>query len=243
MRHYGRKKMCQYLVKWKGDPDSNNEWVNHKDMNAPEAINEYKRTRGDKRRLCSLTIAPNMLMSSSPISVSSNSPTHLEILDALVTASANNLTEARAAFPMPEPGCISPNSLDSAPLNLTPTTAVHSAHMEANSPPVAEEAVARSQEEVGGLTDVLVLEYIGEEGESVVHCQNPVRGECSFCGANSQACLTHRIHHIDCGELLHECKCASPTLFNTSPDMLRHLPSVSRPLPWWVLHGRGWVLH
>ena len=44
MCHYGRKKARQYLVKWKGYPDSDNEWVNREDMNAPEAINEYKRT-------------------------------------------------------------------------------------------------------------------------------------------------------------------------------------------------------
>ena len=165
-------------------------------------------------------------MSSSPISVSSNFPTHLKILDALVTASANDLAEAQVASPMPEPGCISPNSLDSTPLNLASTTAVCSASMEADSLPVAEGAVARSQEEVGGTTEVLVLEYIGEEGEGVVHCQNPARGKCSFCGANSQVCSTHGTCHINCGELLHECKCASPTLFTPSPNILHHLPSV-----------------
>ena len=41
MRHYGRKRKCQYLVKWKGYPDSDNKWVDHTDMNAPEAIKEY----------------------------------------------------------------------------------------------------------------------------------------------------------------------------------------------------------
>ena len=41
-RHYRRKKKHQYLVKWKGYPDSDNEWVDHADMHAPEAIKEYK---------------------------------------------------------------------------------------------------------------------------------------------------------------------------------------------------------
>ena len=45
-------------------------------------------------------------MSSSPISVLSNSLTHLKILNTLVTASANDLAEAQAAFLMPEPGHI-----------------------------------------------------------------------------------------------------------------------------------------
>ena len=53
MRHYRRKKKRQYLVKWKGYPDSDNEWVDHEDMNAPEAIQEYEKARKDKSRLLS----------------------------------------------------------------------------------------------------------------------------------------------------------------------------------------------
>ena len=44
MCHYGRKRKRQYLVKWKGYPDSNNKWGDHADMNAPEAIREYEET-------------------------------------------------------------------------------------------------------------------------------------------------------------------------------------------------------
>ena len=94
MRHYGRKKKRQYLVRWKGYPDHDNEWVDHTDMHAPEAIKEYEETQKDKTRLYCLADLPNMLMSSSPISVSSNSLTHLEILDALVATSACDLAEA-----------------------------------------------------------------------------------------------------------------------------------------------------
>ena len=227
MHHYGRRKKHQYLVRWKGYPDSDNEWVDDEDMNTPEAIKDYERTQKDKSRLCSLASLPNPLMSSSPISISSNSPTHVDILDALVAASASNLAEAQAAFPTPEPGRISPNSLDSTPLDLAPTTAISDTDLEANSLPVAEGAVTQSEEKVGGPTEVLVLEYVGgEEGDSVIHCQNLGRGKCSFRGANSQACSTHRNRHVDCGELLHECKCASPTLIAPSPDILCHLPSV-----------------
>ena len=94
VRQYGRKKKRQYLVKWKGYPDSNNKWVDHTDMSAPEAIQEYEETQQDKSRLCSLTSLPNAMLSSSPISISSNSPTHVKILDALVTTSARDLAEA-----------------------------------------------------------------------------------------------------------------------------------------------------
>ena len=94
MRHYGRKKKRQYLVRWKGYPDSDNEWVDHVDMNAPEAIQEYEETQKDKSRLRHLASPPNALMSSSPISISSNSPTHVDILDSLITASTSDLAKA-----------------------------------------------------------------------------------------------------------------------------------------------------
>ncbi len=43
--HHGKKHTLQYLVKWKGYPDSDNEWVGHKDVHAPEAIREFENSR------------------------------------------------------------------------------------------------------------------------------------------------------------------------------------------------------
>ena len=172
-------------------------------------------------------------MSSSLISISSNLPTHVEILDSLVAISASNLAEARAAFPTPEPGRLSPNSMDSTDLDLAPTTVIGDTSLEANNLSVVGGTTARSEEEVGSLTEVLVLERIGgEEGDSVVCCQNSCRGKCSFHGANSQACSTHGNRHIECGALLHKCECASPTLVAPSPDILHYLPSVLEGTRW-----------
>jgi hypothetical protein len=42
-RRYGRGRKVQYLVKWKGYTDSDNEWVNWDDMHADEALAEFKR--------------------------------------------------------------------------------------------------------------------------------------------------------------------------------------------------------
>ncbi len=42
---FGRGCKKQYLIKWKGYPDSDNEWVDHKDIHAPEAIREFKNSR------------------------------------------------------------------------------------------------------------------------------------------------------------------------------------------------------
>ena len=79
-------------------------------------------------------------MSSSPISILSNSPTHAKILNALIAATASDLAEAQAAFPTPEPGCLSPNSMDFVALDLAPTTVICDASLEADSPSGAEGA-------------------------------------------------------------------------------------------------------
>ncbi len=39
---FGRGRKKQYLVKWKGYPDSDNEWVDRRNVHAPEAIREFE---------------------------------------------------------------------------------------------------------------------------------------------------------------------------------------------------------
>jgi len=39
---FGRRRKLQYLIKWKGYPDSDNEWVNKNDIHTSEAIREFK---------------------------------------------------------------------------------------------------------------------------------------------------------------------------------------------------------
>jgi len=40
-RSFGRNRKKQYLVHWKGYPSSDDSWVNHKDLHAPEILQEY----------------------------------------------------------------------------------------------------------------------------------------------------------------------------------------------------------
>jgi hypothetical protein len=40
-RRYGRSKKLQYLVHWKGYPNSDDSWVDHKDLHAPELLKEF----------------------------------------------------------------------------------------------------------------------------------------------------------------------------------------------------------
>jgi len=44
-RQFSKRRKRQYLIKWKGYPDSDNEWVGHKDVHAPEAIREFENSR------------------------------------------------------------------------------------------------------------------------------------------------------------------------------------------------------
>ena len=197
-RHYGRKKKRQYLVKWKGYPDSDNEWVDHMDMHAPEAIKEYEEARKDKSRLCSRVNWSNTPMSSSPISISSTSSAHLKVLDALVAAPACDLAEARAAFPTPEPGLLSPNSMFSVDLDLSPATHIDTVRMEAE---VSRMEGGAGAEDTRGATEVLPevvsrctcgLDLL-DAGPCTCrgyHCQGTSEATCTF--RNSiRTCNTH----------------------------------------------------
>ena len=42
-RQFGRRQKLQYLVKWKGYPDSENQWVDKDDVFADEVVVELKR--------------------------------------------------------------------------------------------------------------------------------------------------------------------------------------------------------
>ena len=78
-RRHGRSRSLQYLIKWKGYPQSENSWVNAKDVHAPQLVKEYhdsqlrsrivksqtyKRTTGIDEGLHQLSTADTCLHSS-----------------------------------------------------------------------------------------------------------------------------------------------------------------------------------
>jgi len=91
-RQFGKRRKKQYLIKWKGYLDSDNEWVDHKDVHVPEAIREFESSRTAPKRhirtgvtgeypITSLTI-PTMSTHTSPMSNDTNnyylsSPEHI----------------------------------------------------------------------------------------------------------------------------------------------------------------------
>ena len=231
MRHYGRKKKRQYLVKWKGYPDSDNEWVDHRDMNAPEAIQEYEEAQKDNSRLRHLADLPNTQMSSLPISISSNSPTHHEILDVLVAASASDLAEARATFPTPEPGHLSPNSTFSVDVDLSPTTHVNAIGVEAEVGCMAggagAEDTGRAAEvspEVGSRctcsSDLLDAGPCTCRG---YHCQGTSEATCTFWDS-IRTCNTHGTRCLFCTHLVKDCRCNAQSTYR--PEILQALEGV-----------------
>jgi len=44
-QQFGRGCKKQYLIKWKGYPDSDNEWVDHKDIHTPDVIREFESSK------------------------------------------------------------------------------------------------------------------------------------------------------------------------------------------------------
>ena len=220
-----------YLVKWKGYPDSDNEWVDHADMHAPEAIKEYEEARKDKRRLCSRTNRSITSMSSSPLSISSNSPTHLDILDALVAAPTDDLAKARATFPTPEPGHLSPNSTFSVDVDLSPTTRIDAIGVEAE---VGCMEGGAGAEDMGGAAEVspevgscctcsLDLPDVGPCTCRGYHCQGMSEVTCTF--QNSiHTCNTHGVRCLFCTRLVEDCRCNAQSTYG--PEVLRALEGV-----------------
>jgi hypothetical protein len=75
-RRHGRGRKLQYLITWKGYPDSDNQWVNWDDAEgAEDAIQEFKRSNPDREIHIKASIDSPCSLSYSRISSMSTSPT------------------------------------------------------------------------------------------------------------------------------------------------------------------------
>src|SRR6266702_4072077 len=71
-RQFSRGQKKQYLVKWKGYPDSDNEWVDKRNIHTPEAIKEFEnRNSATKTHIrqgnTSKSLIPSSLRSTTPL--------------------------------------------------------------------------------------------------------------------------------------------------------------------------------
>ncbi len=64
VRHFGRRRKLQYLIKWKGYPDSDNKWVDKQNVHTPEAIREFQNQNPTTRMLIRRTNASKSLIPS-----------------------------------------------------------------------------------------------------------------------------------------------------------------------------------
>ena len=163
-------------------------------MSADETIREYEEGLGDKRGSNRAKERIRHLMSSSPISVTSSppTPTHSQLLSSLVD---NGLSQAKAAFPTPPPGRISPDSTQS--LDLAPTTGIRGTSTEDDSEEVGRGAAPPSKSEDGGTMAVLLVinpdrDEEESEGSSRVQCEAVQSDPCRFHTPFAvQRCDTH----------------------------------------------------
>ena len=151
-------------------------------MSADKASREYEEGLGDKRGSNRAKKRIRHLMSSSQISVTScpSTPTHGQLLFSLID---NELSKARAVFPTPPPGQISPDSTQS--LDLAPTTGIRSASTEDDGEEVGGGAAPPSKSEDRGTTAVLLVrnpDRDEEEGEASggVQCEAVQSDPCRF---------------------------------------------------------------
>ena len=117
-RKFGRTKRQQYLVKWKGYPDSDNQWLDKGDIFTEDAIREFKRRHPTKEAHIKTLReqAKSPVSSLLPMTTSSDNYPGLDVdtpsiqvqatptLDAIHQELAEELAEARAHFPTPTPG-------------------------------------------------------------------------------------------------------------------------------------------
>ena len=120
-RRFGRGRKLQYLIKWKGYPDSDNEWVNWDDAHAEEAVAEFKRTNPKAEthirasKTTESSIPPSLTSLIQDVYSMSTDASFVRSTD---TSMAQDLAEATARFPSitlgsPDPGSPSPITVPS----------------------------------------------------------------------------------------------------------------------------------
>jgi hypothetical protein len=167
-RRHGRGHKLQYLIKWIGYPDSDNQWVNWDDATgAEDAIQEFKRINSDREIHIKASHTRTYSPSASRSSLMSTSSYH----DATICYANNNNVDDAATYNDHLRGCRSPG-INSDVLSKTATirdmedteadilTLTADGDMDAASrPPILEDGSGH----LGGQLSVSSLRATGEE--------------------------------------------------------------------------------
>src|ERR1700761_1456801 len=202
------------------------QWVNKKDMNASEAIQEYEKDKSRSRKGDVLHQSP---MSHSPISISS-SPEHVNLVDLHML---DTVAEARRVFPTPEPGHLSPNSTFSVDLDLSPATRINTVGVEAEVSHMEGGAGTENTRRAGEISSEVVSRCIcgsdlPDAGPCTCrgyHCQGTSEATCSFRDS-IRTCDTHGIRCTFCTCLIEDCQCNARSTYG--PEVLRALEGVMK---------------
>ena len=84
-RHFGRGRKLQYLVKWKGYPDSDNQWVSKDNVFVDDVIREFKSSNPDQEvHIRQVIDSPYHYLPSRP-GQETSTPSHQKLLGSLRT--------------------------------------------------------------------------------------------------------------------------------------------------------------
>ena len=145
-RRFGWRHQLQYLIKWKGYPESENQWENADNVHSDDLVCCFQRQHPTKETHLKRGLSTKS--SSSPLMSSPDSFT-VE-LDITLVPVLNAITEARCNFPTPEPAWLSPDSTQTMWVDLDPGTQVEGSQDDKGSIGVDSQTASAYLAEAGG---------------------------------------------------------------------------------------------
>src|SRR6266702_645729 len=95
-QQFGRRHKLQYLIKWKGYPDLDNEWVNKNDVHANDAIREFKNQNPASEMHINTGSMGKYLIPPYPLlSPTNNSHQHMSDINVYYLGTPNRFSTAR----------------------------------------------------------------------------------------------------------------------------------------------------
>ena len=119
-RRFGRGCKLQYLIKWEGYPDSENQWEDANNIHSDNLVHQFQKQHPSKEMHLR---ARRNAKSFSSSSMSSPHTDTLE-LDATPIPVVSTVAEAQHMFPTPEPGWLSLDSTQTVQVDLDSGTAI-----------------------------------------------------------------------------------------------------------------------